>query len=196
MGGDGGSIKKRKGVINVKKIKKKISISQNLQLKYTTCTISQLRLQSTIVCDYYGNLYNKKSVLEYLLKRKKDQISKKQKYIYSHLKSLKDIIELKGLIFSTINRNDYCFSCPLSGLKANGKNQFITILPCGCTYSKEALNSISSMDNDTKKNVTTTCLLCNNIMENKDDYISLNCQNNSIKLRNKFRKSKKRRKLV
>jgi hypothetical protein len=48
-----------------------------------------------MVSDYRGNLYNKISILEYLVNP--ESISPQQRVLVQHIKSMKDVVELKGL---------------------------------------------------------------------------------------------------
>ena len=97
----------------------------------------------TVSCEL-GRLYNKDSVIESLLKR--DSFPGDAA---DHIKSLKDVIELK-----LTQRSDYPvtggadpdspFICPVVGLEMNGKYRFCFIRKCGCVMSERALKEVKS----------------------------------------------------
>lgn len=82
-----------------------------------------------MVSDYKGLLYNKESILEYLVEP--NNFNEKQRENLSHIKSLKDVVTLK-----TNN-----FKCPLSDKElGNGGINYIYLIPCGDCMAQKCLH--------------------------------------------------------
>jgi len=100
------------------------------------------------VSDYQGNLYNKSDVLEYLLDP--ESISENQKTLISHIRSLKDIVELK------IEKNSASgdLLCPITGniLGSNGI-KYVYLVKCRDVFAEKCLKEINL--NESK------CPVCN-----------------------------------
>ena len=90
MGCDGGTIPKRDELVRLKKKPEQVDKNYELNAKWFHCALSQAELSTPIVCCELGNLYNKEAVLEYLLDK-----SSVTTNIASHIRSLKDVKELK-----------------------------------------------------------------------------------------------------
>jgi len=102
-------------------------------------------LKAPIVACALGNLYNKEAVISYLLNKTKDPA-------FSHIKSLKDVCEVRFTPNPAHASNPNCspFVCPITMTEVGGKHQFITFRECGCVLSKRVLKEIPS----------TECLNC------------------------------------
>lgn len=88
-----------------------------------------------------GRLYNKDSVIEFLLKR--DTFPGDAA---DHIRSLKDVIELK-LTQRTdcpVTADVTPFICPVVGLEMNGKYRFCYLRKCGCVMSERAMKEVKS----------------------------------------------------
>lgn len=86
MGADGGSIPRREEMVKVKERNEKgIDLKkEQLKSKWHLCSLSNEPLRPPIVTCQLGNLYNKDSVIKYLL-------SKKMPKSFKHIHSLKVI---------------------------------------------------------------------------------------------------------
>ena len=91
MGCDGGTIPKRDELVRVKKKKADVSKEVKNAAKWNNCRLSQTPLQKPIVGDPHGHLYNKETVIEFLLDRSKYEGGP------DHIKSLKVGITLFAL---------------------------------------------------------------------------------------------------
>ena len=111
------------------------------------------QLRKPIVGDRLGQLYNKTSVIEYLLNKNKQKG-------FEHIKSLKNVKELKCII----NDNGY-IQCQISQEEFSGLNKFFFLWTCGCVYSKTAMDEL---------NIKNKCINCNEEFDSKKDLISLN----------------------
>ncbi|CAL1537574.1 unnamed protein product [Lymnaea stagnalis] len=178
MGCDGGTIPKRDELVKTKrKGEQKDKISE-LAFKWKHCAISQEVLIKPIVACELGRLYNKESVLEFLLDRSKFEIASQ----LEHLRGLKDVKELnltdnpesrskdadKGGQFDP-NISD--FICPVVGLVMSGTFKFCFLWSCGCVVSERALREVKS---ETCHKVQINVFCCGKAFKGDDDVIVLN----------------------
>ena len=155
MGNDGGSIPTRKVIVRLKKKKIKILRNEIKKAKCKLCSLTKEQLQHPIVGDRLGQIYNKKSVIEFLL-------NKKMPKEFSHIRSLKDVKDLK----CTINDKGY-LQCQVSKEEFSGINSFYFLWSCGCVLSKNAIDELKMKDK---------CIFCDTKFDKKD-LISLNYTN-------------------
>ncbi|KAJ1935275.1 Replication termination factor 2 [Linderina pennispora] len=111
------------------------------------CALSKQPLNTPIVGDALGRLYNKDAVLNYLLD--KSSFGDTQS-ICAHIKSLKDVATLtlkpnstskqatKTSILSFDTQQPAPFVCPISMKEMNGHTQFEFIWTCGCVFAAMA----------------------------------------------------------
>ena len=130
MGNDGGSIPDRTSQIRVKKRKRRINKVEIQKTKSNLCSMTKEQLRKPIVGDRLGQLYNKTSVIEYLLNKNKPKG-------FEHIKSLKNVKDLKCLI----NDNGY-IQCQISQEEFSGLNKFFFLWTCGCVFSKTAMDEL------------------------------------------------------
>ncbi|KAJ2911131.1 Replication termination factor 2 [Coemansia aciculifera] len=160
MGNDGGSIPRRNEMVREKKKDERADRkNQTIALNYY-CALSKQRLQEPIVGDELGRLYNRESILEYLLDRKAfgDGHS-----ICDNIQSLKDVKTLnvmpnpafskaenaKGLSFD--EQPTAPFVCPITMKEMNGNSGFEFIWSCGCVFSAQARRELPE---------STDCFVC------------------------------------
>lgn len=191
MGCDGGTIPRRDELVRTKK--KAIKTNKDIEkaAKWNNCHITQHPLQKPIVADHLGNVYNKDSVIEYLLERSKYEAGPE------HIKGLKDVKELKLVPnpafesnkqenadeTSSLNRSKYI--CPVTGLELNGSFKFYFLISCGCVFSERAYKTLQSNK--------LRCLACEKpFVEN--DLIILNPDEGDIEIN--LVKIKKRKELA
>lgn len=152
MGNDGGSIPKRRNLVKSKRHRKNIYHNIIHQAKGCFCSLSKDTLKKPIVADKLGQIYNKKSIIEFLL-------NKKNPKGFEHIKSLRDVKELhcplsdKGFL-----------RCQISEEEFSGLNKFYFLWSCGCVLSKTAIDELHMKDK---------CLNCEKEFK-KEDLISLN----------------------
>ena len=154
MGNDGGSIPKRCQLIKPlknPKPKKNQNLISYSRAKY--CSLSKEKLKKPIVADKLGQIFNKKSIIENLINKNLPNKT------FKHIKSLKDVKELK-CEFS----NDGKIKCKISNIDFSGMNKFFFIWNCGDVLSLDAIKNL---------NMTNKCLLCGEEFK-KEDLISLN----------------------
>lgn len=127
MGNDGGSIPTRRELVKEAakdKTTTELKQSQHEQQEYywTTDPISQTPLEQPVVSDCNGKLYNKISILEYLV----EGGAKIEK-----VKSQKDVVQVK---FDGGETND-TWKCPITGDKLGPGSKAVYIIPCGHAFS-------------------------------------------------------------
>lgn len=174
MGCDGGTIPKRNEVVKNKQKDKSRDKNSDLSAKWQFCAISGLRLKKPIVSCQLGRIYNKDAIIEHLLEQRAGGASSSRSLI-SHIKSLKDVKELKlrekqdfdGAHQAASGNEQFKaqFVCPISGLDINGKYKFYFLWTCGCVFSERALKEVP---NDQQ------CLLCSKPYSSELDLIVLN----------------------
>jgi len=169
MGGDGGSIPTRIELVKLKPKQKQEEDPALLSgVHWTTCAMSAepLRKGEIVACEL-GNLYNKSSVIEFLLK-------KETNYKFDHIKSLKSVVTLKLKYADDLKKEkeqlrakfkdnnqlveskedsvldkaavvvNAIFVCPITALHANGRHRFVVMKTCGCVLSEKAVKEIPS----------------------------------------------------
>lgn len=123
--------------------------------KWSTCHLSNKILEVPIVSDYKGNLYNKDSILEYLLDP--ESISSNQQLLVEHIKSLKDVVELK-LQKSSQGKE---FICPITGnLFGTNGIRYCYLIKCRDAFAEKCLKEVSDNNH--------TCPVCNEKYEDED----------------------------
>lgn len=120
------------------------------------CAFTGKQLKDRIVSDYKGRLYNKESLLEYLLSP--ESYTHVEKEPVRHIKSMKDFVELK---ICTDEGNDDKWICPISK-KESGK--FVYIVECGHVFSESAMKNIDDL---------TNCVVCETSFE-QSNVITIN----------------------
>ena len=149
MGCDGGTIPRRDELVRTKKKPEKKDKESAKRYKWRHCAVSQEVLRKPIVACQLGRFYNKEALIEALL-------NKNNASVISHIKSLKDIKEVKftpNPAFASSsdvadNRDDpqsstAAFICPVTSLEMNGVAKFCLIWNCGCALSERALKEVS-----------------------------------------------------
>ena len=121
--------------------------------KYRNCAISKNPLHPPVVACELGNLYNKDSLIQYLL-------GKHKSHQYEHIRSLKDVIACT--LYRPKSRSDKAsddyFACPVTDAPGNGKYRFVVMRHCGCVLSERALKEVPSRN----------CLGCQNPIPEED----------------------------
>lgn len=149
-GGDGGSIPGRMDLVRTAKThgwyRKQASRddpSLQADARLSLCTLSNAPLQAPVVMCQMGNLFNREAVLKHLLSREK-------KPHLTHLKALRDIVEVKASTGGGSGSKDktvpasFSWVCPVTGKPANGKIGFLVAWGCGCLVSQEAVAQLGT----------------------------------------------------
>ncbi|CAL9737428.1 hypothetical protein MOSE0_L11034 [Monosporozyma servazzii] len=181
MGADGGSINKSSNLkLHVEntsddyKAKDDNLLEFSLRSKWECCKISSMPLRLPIVSDYLGNLYNKESVLEWILcKDKKDKYDSNLRNEIKHIKKIHDVVELANLVEvkgNDKNNRSAKIKCKygddIFGEKV--KTSFVYITKCGDVVPKESIHLFSDGAKEYK------CPVCNKPFDSEDDSILIN----------------------
>lgn len=150
MGNDGGSIPTRRELVkeaarNPSAAQVKESQHEQQEYQWSTDPISRQPLEPPIVSDSSGKLYNKATILEYLVEgtRKEDAERETQ----GAVKSLKDIIEVKFELDTDADGSSTekkrAWKCPVTGDKLGPGSKAVYIVPCGHAFSGAAIKEVS-----------------------------------------------------
>ncbi|PCH33128.1 DUF602-domain-containing protein [Wolfiporia cocos MD-104 SS10] len=145
MGNDGGSIPDRRDLVKSKPKAEQADKANQTRARWFFCALSKRPLQEPIVSCALGKLYNKDSILEYLLDKSAYGDGEE---ICSHIRSLKDVKTLTLTPNATkssgseSNPDSARFVCPLNFKEMNGSQPFVYLLPCGCVFSYAGLKAV------------------------------------------------------
>ncbi|KAH7088346.1 Rtf2 RING-finger-domain-containing protein [Paraphoma chrysanthemicola] len=175
MGNDGGSIPKRREL--VKEAAKSLTSAQlkeaqNEQQEYgwTTDPLTRKPLARPVVSDAAGLLYNKDSIIEYLLKpdtdREKDEMRKvggvkgaeggfaELGAFGDRVKALKDVVEVKFEVVEgqrELSARGEKWVCPITGTELGPGAKACYIVPCGHAFRGSVVKEVGE----------GKCLQCN-----------------------------------
>lgn len=104
------------------------------------CAISSEPLKSPIVADELGHLFNKESLIAYLLDKARVIPQ------FSHIRKLKDVVNVKASPNpgAAGSPDAAPFICPVTQEQANGSHPFVVVRGCGCMVSERAVKAVGS----------------------------------------------------
>ncbi|GBE89150.1 Rtf2 RING-finger-domain-containing protein [Sparassis latifolia] len=146
MGNDGGSIPDRRDLVRSKPKAEQADKANQSRARWFFCALSKRPLQDPIVSCALGKLYNKDSILEYLLDRTAYGDGEE---ICGHIRSLKDVKTLKLTPNAALapgsdpSPTRAPFVCPLNFKEMNGAQPFVYLASCGCVFSHAGLKAVS-----------------------------------------------------
>ncbi|RDB27300.1 Carboxypeptidase Y [Hypsizygus marmoreus] len=144
MGNDGGSIPDRRDLVRNKPKAEQADKANQTRARWLFCALSKLKLEEPVVSCALGKLYNKDSIIEFLLDR---AAFGDGETICGHIRSLKDVKTLKLTPNHTARPsedNDVPqFICPLTLKEMNGVQPFVYLSTCGCTFSQAGLKTVA-----------------------------------------------------
>ncbi|KAF2735013.1 DUF602-domain-containing protein [Polyplosphaeria fusca] len=162
MGNDGGSIPTRREL--VKEAAKALTTTQVKEVQseqqeyaWSHDPLSQKALARPVVSDSAGTLYNKESILEYLLNTEDDATkAEADKVLDGRVKSLKDVIEVKfeveeGQREGASTGRTEKWICPITRTELGPGSKAVYIVPCGHAFAGSVVKEVSG----------ETCLQCN-----------------------------------
>jgi hypothetical protein len=144
MGNDGGSIPKRNEL--VKEAAKalttaQIKEAQNEQQEYAWSTdpLTRKPLARPVVSDAAGHLYNKDSIIEFLLKDDDDAEKTEMR-----VKGLKDVVEVKFEIEKgEEGERGEKWVCPITGLRLGPGSKGVYLVPCGHAFAGSVVKEVA-----------------------------------------------------
>ncbi|KAI5238293.1 DUF602-domain-containing protein [Aureobasidium subglaciale] len=152
MGNDGGSIPTRRELVKEAArdpTTTEIKQSQNERQEYgwSTDPISRKPLSPPIVSDSNGKLYNKESIIEYLLPSDDTATTTKaeaETILQGSVKSLKDIVEIKFDVDTDAAKDvKIAWKCPVTGDRLGPGEKAVYLVPCGHAFSATAIKEVS-----------------------------------------------------
>lgn len=169
MGNDGGTIAKgqdRNAVFGTLTANGPLKLENHKDILLSTCALSGLLLYQNgkgqrVVSDFKGRLYLKEKILEFLLGSRENSGA-------AHIRSLKDVIELK--ITWT---DDGRIECPLTGPDAS---RWAYLRTCGCLMSHavlEQLRDVIGVEADEIMGKKDRCPVCDGAFQFNVDVVIL-----------------------
>jgi hypothetical protein len=159
MGNDGGSIPKRNEL--VKEAAKalttaQIKEAQNEQQEYAWSTdpLTRKPLARPVVSDAAGHLYNKDSIIEFLLKDDDDAEKVEMRKVAGvkeselgtfgdRVKGLKDVVEVKFKIEKgEEGERGEKWVCPITGLRLGPGSKGVYLVPCGHAFAGSVVKEV------------------------------------------------------
>ncbi|GJJ08035.1 hypothetical protein Clacol_002242 [Clathrus columnatus] len=178
MGNDGGSIPDRRDLVRTKAKAERADKNNQTIARWFFCALSKLPLQEPVVSCALGKIYNKDSVLEYLLDKSLYGDGAK---ICGHVRTLKDVKTLKltrnpAAEGSDSDNRQARFACPLTLKEMNGLQPFVYIATCGCVFSQAGLRSVltSSPPDTPEEPQQDSCPQCSTPFSPSKDIFVLN----------------------
>lgn len=149
MGNDGGSIPTRRELVkeaarNPSAAQVKESQHEQQEYQWTTDPISRQPLAQPVVSDSSGKLYNKATILEYLVEGTRKEEAERE--TQGAVKSLKDIVEVKFELDTDAggaSTATQAWKCPVTGDKLGPGSKAVYIVPCGHAFSGAAIKEVS-----------------------------------------------------
>ncbi|KAF8232971.1 DUF602-domain-containing protein [Tricholoma matsutake] len=147
MGNDGGSIPDRRDLVRNKPKAEKADKANQTRARWFFCALSKRKLLEPVVSCALGKLYNKDSIIEYLLDKSAYGDGAN---ICGHIRSLKDVQTLtltpnpaRTPESTSSSTEQSPFVCPLSMKEMNGLQPFVYLLTCGCVFTQAGLKTVS-----------------------------------------------------
>lgn len=162
MGNDGGSIPKRREL--VKEAAKALTTAQikeaqteQQEYAWSTDPLTRKPLARPVVSDAAGILYNKDSIIEFLLKDDGDAEKAEMKKIGGvkdselgtfgdRVKGLKDVVEVKFEIEDAetgAKGSNEKWKCPITGERLGVGSKAVYIVPCGHAFAGSVMKEIN-----------------------------------------------------
>ncbi|KAK0213152.1 DUF602-domain-containing protein [Desarmillaria ectypa] len=178
MGNDGGSIPDRRDLVRNKPKAEQADKANQTRARWFFCALSKRILQEPIVACALGKLYNKDSILEYLLDKSAYGDGED---ICGHIRSLKDVKTLSLTLNPTppspdATTNHAQFICPITLKEMNGLLPFVYIATCGCVLSLAGLKNVSTTPKEEDGEQLDICPQCAKKFSRTNDVILLNPQ--------------------
>jgi hypothetical protein len=151
MGNDGGSIPTRRELVKEAArdpTSTEIKQSQHERQEYAWSTdpVTRKPLSPPIVSDSNGKLYNKESIIEYLLPSDDATATKAHanSIFQGAVKSLKDVVEIKFDIDTNAAKDTKNpWKCPVTGERLGPGEKAVYLVPCGHAFSATAIKEVS-----------------------------------------------------
>ena len=152
-------------------------------IRWSCCALTGEELQPPIVACELGALYNRESVLRFLLGKLSFPFNNQDavQHAFGHIKSLRSVLDIRlapdpslaahGGAAAPVTASAMAgeapadasssslraarFACPIIHCVADGRVPFVAMRPCGCVVSKRALKNLSFGETDAR-----SCPVC------------------------------------
>lgn len=155
MGNDGGSIPTRRELVKESAkgpstTELKSSLAEKQDFYWTTDPLSSKPLWPPIVSDCNGKLYNKQSILEYLLPSEdeegKAKKAEQERVIAGAVKGLKDVVEVKFYTDGEERASNGAVKerwvCPITNKPLGPGSKAVYLVPCGHAFTGEGVKEL------------------------------------------------------
>lgn len=151
MGNDGGSIPKRRELVKeaakaptAAQIKEARAESQDHAWNH--CPLSSKPLAAPVVSDCLGTLYNKDSIIEFLLAEEGSaEKVEGEKVLAGRVKGLKDVVEVKfegeGEAEKGVGRKEK-WVCPVTRVEMGPAVKAVYVVPCGHAFAGNVVREV------------------------------------------------------
>lgn len=170
MGNDGGSIPTRRELVKESSKPKTLTDvkekqKEHLAHRWSQCPLSHTALKKPVVADYSGDLYNKESIIQYLLPIEVSSIDKKEaeEFLQGRVKGLKDVVEVQFEVDHDEKNNIDRWICPVTGKELGPAVKAVFIVPCGHAFSHEAIKEMKSNE----------CVQCSQVYKSPRDIVPI-----------------------
>lgn len=165
MGNDGGVIATKRYLIKTAKPEHARAASMPSRddiagSRLTTCALSSEPLRAPCVADAAGNIFNKEALLAAVLEKRlppafshvrkfsRDTFAVRPNWCGADAttsvgSAAASALEEKAALSSGTSSHAL-FTCPVTGVAANGRHVFVALRGCGCVVAAKALDSMSS----------------------------------------------------
>eukprot|EP00041_Stephanoeca_diplocostata_P000075 m.13280 g.13280 ORF g.13280 m.13280 type:complete len:301 (-) comp10080_c0_seq2:231-1133(-) len=155
MGADGGTVPTRGELVKMKKKDTIIDPKLEHDAKWNHCRLTSEPLKEPIVACELGRVYNKTSVLEFLVNKSEQPPDRLE--LMRHIRRMKDLTTLqltkskdyKDTADSGFSdRGDAQFCCPVIAVPMNGFNRFVFVRTTGLVVSEKAYKEVPTSCGD------------------------------------------------
>lgn len=143
MGNDGGSIPKRRELVREAArapttAQLKESLAESQEHAWTHCALSSKPLAVPVVSDALGKLYNKDSVLEFLLAEEGSaEKVEGEKVLGGRVGGLRDVVEVKFKV-----EGEGKWVCPVTQVEMGPGAKGVYVVPCGHAFAGSVVREV------------------------------------------------------
>ncbi|KAL1301840.1 hypothetical protein AAFC00_006025 [Neodothiora populina] len=159
MGNDGGSIPTRRELVkeaarNPTTTELKATQLESQAHNWTHDPLNHQPLAKPVVSDSNGRLYNKDSILEFLLPSEEDgadegaraRREEKERVIRGAVRSLKDVVEVRFEVDEDETKRldvGQSWKCPITSSRLGPATKAVYLVPCGHAFSAAAIKEVA-----------------------------------------------------
>ena len=169
MGNDGGSIPTRRELVkeaarNPTTTELKATQTESQSHNWSHDPLTRKPLQKPVVSDSNGKLYNKDSILEFLISGSVSNgvsAEEAEKVTLGAIKSLKDVVEVKFEIETEAKDGSAeVWKCPITAAKLGPGSKAVYLVPCGHAFSGIAIKEVLAAATTTASEEAEMCIVC------------------------------------